>query len=99
MSIVEIKEFPNWVLEHKGSDLGRAKARYLLNTIAAYATQSGSVAALAELLGYNRTSISAMLVSGALDNGLPVPMIKRIEELLGDKVVIPRSIMNEFIYG
>ena len=49
------------------------------------------------MLGYHQNTLSTMLANGQFDDGLPVNMIKAIEEQIG-RGVIPRQLMNPEVY-
>lgn len=98
MQEIKITKLPQWVrntctAEH--SD--RARSRYILRIAATIATPEGSVRALSEMLGYHQNTLTTMLANGQFDDGLPVNMIKAIEEQIG-RGVIPRQLMNPEVY-
>lgn len=96
MQEITISAMPGWV-DATEEQPARARARFLLRLAACLATPDGSMRSLSDKLGYHRNTLGAMLASGSLDNGLPVPMIKSIEQLIGIGV-IPRQLMNPEVY-
>lgn len=89
---------PTWLEMLPAKERARAKAKFLLKVASVMATPQGSIPALSERIGMHRNSLSAMLSQGALDNGIPVNIIKAIEKAIG-MGVIPREIMNPEVYS
>lgn len=90
--------FPAWIDRLPKKAQPRARARFLLRLIACLATPEGSVSVLSTRLGMHRNSLNAMLAAGTLDDGLPVNIIKSIEQVIGAGV-IKRSVLNPEVYG
>lgn len=76
----------------------RERIKFVLRQIAIMYTETGSISALSEEIGLHRNTLNAMLTSGALDKGIPVSVIKAIEEVTG-KNTIPREVLNPSVYG
>lgn len=90
--------FPAWIDRLPKNDQPRARMRFILKLAAVLGTREGSVPVLSKRIGMHKNSLNAMLVKGSLDSGIPVNMIKAIEQVIGVGV-IPRSMMNPDVYG
>jgi len=90
--------FPAWIDRLPAKEQPRARVRFILKLVAVLATSEGSVTALSRRIGLHRNSLNSMIASGAIDGGLPVNVIKAIEQTIGVGV-IPRCVMNPEIYG
>lgn len=97
MKVINIA-FPAWIESLPKKSQNRARAKFLLRLAACLAIPEGSITALSVRLGLNRNSLNAMLAQGAMDSGIPVNIIKSIEQAIGVGV-IPRQVMNPEIYG
>lgn len=90
--------FPAWIESLPKKSQPRARAKFLLRLVACLATPEGSITVLSHRLGLHRNSLNAMLAQGTMDSGLPVNIIKAIEQVIGIGV-IPRKVLNPEIYG
>lgn len=90
--------FPSWIGSLPVAIQGRAKARFLLRVAAILATEEGSISVLSHRIGMHRNSLNAMISSGQMDHGIPVNVIKLIEQTIGIGV-IPRVLMNPDVYS
>ena len=89
---------PTWLESLPVRDRPRARARFLLKIAACLATEEGSISVLSQRLGLHRNSLNSMLAQGAMDDGIPVNIIKAVEAAIGPGV-IPRGTMNPQVYG
>lgn len=89
---------PAWIGGLPKKDQPRARARFLLRLVACLATSEGSISALSQRLGLHRNSLNSMLAQGTMDTGIPVNIIKSIEQVIGVGA-IPRQMLNPEIYS
>lgn len=89
--------FPSWIGSLPPKDQGRAKYRFLLQVAAILATEKGSISGLSQRIGMHKNTLNTMVTSGQMDNGIPVKVIKAIEQIIGVGV-LPRQLMNPTIY-
>ena len=94
----QLKAFPAWIESLPAEQQPRERMRFILRYAAVLGTPKGSISALSEAIGYAATSLPNAVTGGVYDNGLPVTVIKGIEELVGAGA-IPREMMNPRIYG
>ena len=90
--------FPAWIDGIEADRRPREKMRFILRYAALMATEKGTIDALSEAIGYANRSLTNAVGNGIYDKGLPVQVIKGIEDLLGAGT-IPRAMMNPMIYG
>jgi len=91
-------EFPQWIERLPNKEQAHAKSKFVLRLAAILATPEGSISVLSHRIGLHRNSLNAMLASGQMDDGIPVNVIKAIEQTIGIGV-IPREVMNANVYG
>lgn len=89
---------PAWIERLPSSKQGRARSKFLLKVAAVLATEEGSISVLSHRIGLHRNSLNAMITAGTLDSGIPVNVIKAIEQTIGVGV-IPRTLLNPEVYG
>lgn len=89
---------PAWIERLPANVQGRARSKFLLKVAAVLATEEGSISVLSHRIGLHRNSLNAMIVAGTLDSGIPVNVIKAIEQTIGVGV-IPRTLLNPEVYG
>jgi len=90
--------FPAWIERLPKKNQARARAKFLLRLAAVLATPEGSITTLSHRIGLHRNSLNAMLAQGTMDSGIPVNIIKAIEQTIGSGV-IPRAVLNPEVYG
>lgn len=90
--------FPAWIDHLPKKDQARARVKFLLRLAAVLATPEGSISVLSHRIGLHRNSLNSMIAQGTLDAGIPVNVIKAIEQTIGVGV-IPRSVLNPEVYG
>lgn len=89
---------PAWIERLPANVQGRARSKFLLKVAAVLATEEGSISVLSHRIGLHRNSLNAMIAAGTLDSGIPVNVIKAIEQTIGVGV-IPRTLLNHEVYG
>lgn len=90
--------FPKWIDELPTQEQPRARVRTIVRYVALLSDPEASIYNLSERLGFSRNTLNSCINQGRYDNGLPVPVIRNIESLIGAGV-IERADMNPFVYG
>ena len=90
--------FPAYIAALPKKEQGRARMRFLMRLAAILCTESASINALSKRIGFHHNSLNSMFSQGTLDNGIPVNIIKAIEQVIGVGV-IPREMLNPEVYG